>query len=155
MKSKSIQALERLYSNLLYGVDGFESDAEELEGLEAIKKDLERLELIENLRTTPNALETCLANYMNKCIELEKEYSNLQNDYDDKDFECIDLLKENQELKTENYKLKKAIEILKDGLDLEVDIDSRTIITDVGDTSIVGATKDDIKDLLLLKEVLD
>lgn len=69
------------------------------EALDTIYQAVKRLEKIENLRTTPNALETCLAKYMNKCIELEKEYSNLQNDYDNKDFECIDLLKENQELK--------------------------------------------------------
>ena len=38
-----------------------------------IKQDLERLEKIENLRTTPNALEHCLADFMNKCMALEKE----------------------------------------------------------------------------------
>ena len=59
--------------------------------LPEILKDLERLEEIENLRTTPKALETCLANYMNKCIGLQKE---------------------NQELKEENNKLKKALKII-------------------------------------------
>lgn len=56
--------------------------------LPEILKDLERLEEIENLRTTPKALETCLANYMNKCIGLQKE---------------------NQELKEENKVLKACI----------------------------------------------
>lgn len=103
-----------------------------------IKKDLERLEEIENLRTTPNALETCLANYMNKCIELEKENQELKNivEADIKDLQ--ELRKENQELTKEKNatiilmqlmaldpnnivesalildKYKKAIEILKD-----------------------------------------
>lgn len=45
---------------------------------EKIHEKLKRLEKIENLRTTPNALETCLANYMNKCIELEKENQELK-----------------------------------------------------------------------------
>ena len=64
----------------------------------------------------------------------------------------LELSKQHEEFK--NEKRKKAIKILKDYLNIEIDIDSRTIITDVGDTSIVGATKDDIEDLLLLKEVL-
>ena len=46
--------------------------------VETIKQDLERLEKIENLRTTTNALEHCLAKYMNKCIELEKENTTLK-----------------------------------------------------------------------------
>ena len=46
--------------------------------LECIKQDLERLEKIENLRTTPNALESCLANFMNKCMALEKENEKLK-----------------------------------------------------------------------------
>ena len=48
------------------------------EECDIIEKELKRLEQIENLRTTPNALETCLANYMNKCIDLEKENNNLK-----------------------------------------------------------------------------
>ena len=142
------------------------------EALDIIKQDLERLEKIENLRTTPNALETCLANYMNKCIELEKEYSNLQTDYDNKDFECIDLLKENQELKqmnktllihntefslgvpnilSENEKLKKAIEILKDKTHMVIvaDTNNHFLIYDTYGSAVI--TKKEYK---LLKEVL-
>ena len=68
------------------------------EDFDLITQDLERLEKIENLRTTPNALESCLAKYMNKCINLETEYYNLQKDYDEKDLENIRLEGETQDL---------------------------------------------------------
>ena len=81
--------------------------------LPEILKDLERLEEIENLRTTPKALETCLANYMNKCIDLEKENQELKEenkvleacikDWED-DYEHLEFYFKNRE---------KALEILK------------------------------------------
>lgn len=48
MKSKSKEALERYYSNLLFGCGGFSNDKEELEALKVIKQDLERLEQLED-----------------------------------------------------------------------------------------------------------
>lgn len=77
------------------------------EECDIIEKKLKRLDEIENLRTTPNALETCLANYMNKCIDLEKE---------------------NQELKDKNNKLKKVIDFLK--LNFDISLDSKLRIDD-------------------------
>ena len=47
-------------------------------------------------------LEQALSRYE----ELKKEYDNLMQDYDNKDLECIELYKENQDLKT---KLKKEV----------------------------------------------
>lgn len=78
----SKEALERYYSNLLYGNCGFQTEQEELDGLNAIKQDLERLEAIDNLTKT---IETRVLHEFN-----------LPYDY--------------FEVKRENEKLKKAIE---------------------------------------------
>lgn len=77
-----------------------------------IKQDLEMLKHIKNLRTTPNALETSLAKYMNKCIELEKENQELKNDLSAVEFW-------NERYIEHNDKLKKVIEILEDKLEFE------------------------------------
>lgn len=53
----SNEALERYYSNLLYGNGGFQTDQEELKGLNAIKQDLERLEQLE--KENQNLKEKC------------------------------------------------------------------------------------------------
>lgn len=74
--------------------------------LPEILKALERLDEIENLRTTPNALETCLANYMNKCIDLEKENQELK-DTNMKYAKLID------DFQSKNMRLEKALEIIK------------------------------------------
>ena len=70
MKSKEWVKKELSYDDCLTTTDRIM--------LSKILQDLERLEEIENLRTTPKALETCLANYMNKCIDLEKENQKLK-----------------------------------------------------------------------------
>ena len=74
--------------------------------LPEILKALERLDEIENLRTTPNALETCLANYMNKCIDLEKENQELK-DTNMKYAKLID------DFQSKNMRLEKTLEIIK------------------------------------------
>ena len=45
----SKEALERYYSNLLYGNGGFQTDQEELDGLNAIKQDIKKLEQYKQL----------------------------------------------------------------------------------------------------------
>lgn len=45
----SKEALERYYSNLMYGNGGFQTDEEELEALSTIKQALERLEVLEEI----------------------------------------------------------------------------------------------------------
>ena len=127
-----------------------------LELANIIKKDLERLETIENLRTTPNALETCLAKYMNKCIELEKENEKLKMYPPEFDgtlyfFEKYQKLeKENQDLKElqelnkqglwnlkqENQKLEKAIEILKDKFDFKFNDENKVIYLFIKELSL-------------------
>lgn len=47
MEMTSKEALDRYYSNLMYGNGGFQTDEEELDGLNTIKQDLERLEELE------------------------------------------------------------------------------------------------------------
>ena len=49
----------------------------------------------------------------------------------------------------------KAILILKDFLNLEVDIDSYTLTTDFGSISFVNANKEVVGHLLLLKDLFD
>ena len=45
----SKEALERYYSNLLFGCGGFSNDQEELEALKVIKQDLDKLEKLEKV----------------------------------------------------------------------------------------------------------
>lgn len=79
--SKSLEALENVKTapSFMGGNPRYwtclQSSIPFLEDINTIKQDLERKE------------------------ELEKEYDNLKKDYDNKDLECIDLYKENQELK--------------------------------------------------------
>lgn len=83
----SKEALERYYSNLIYGNGGFQTYQEELEGLKVIKQSLERLEMLEQ---SNNILEKLSGN----------QHETIKN------------------LTEENEKLKKAIEILKDHIEI-------------------------------------
>ena len=122
----SKEALERYYSNLLYGNSGFQTDEEELEGLNAIKQDLERLEALEK-----------------ENVELRQEVSALEDYSYDVDCEKEFLIKENE-------KLKKVIEILKEHLYVkELDID---YILEFNSLYSNHLTKQEYE---LLKEVLD
>ena len=76
----SKEALKDISYLILQEVDNLKYKDLWKEALNTIKQDLERLEV------------------------LEREYNNLQRDYDNKDLECIDLYQENE-------KLKKVIEI--------------------------------------------
>ena len=76
------------------------------------KKALERLYLgIYSPNEMANYYDLVLK-ALERLEELEKEYDNLKKDYDNKDLECIDLYKENQELKDYIKALDKACEIL-------------------------------------------
>lgn len=122
--SKSLEALERYYSNLLYGNGGFGTDEEELEGLNAIKQDLERLEVLElNLDSEKYRLvneNQCLKNRVEDLEisykELKKENLELKEEYEMLDRAYNSCHLDYEDLKGENEKLKKAIEILKDKL---------------------------------------
>lgn len=100
------EALERIANNFgEYEVGSRYYDLEFNKDIQTIKQGIERLEKIENLRTTPNALETILANYMNKFIDLEKENQKLKEQYTD--------LSNKEQLMTAYYKdYKKALEVI-------------------------------------------
>lgn len=144
--------------------------------IEALNK-CETQKSYENVRYTliDDELRAYLEESLKLLEQLEKDNKLLDETMEADDKIIQQLIKENQDLKglvdslnkeqiigvemytdlwNENENRKKALKILKEYLNIEVDIDSRTIITDVGDTSIVGAKKDDVEDLLLLKEVL-
>lgn len=65
MTSKEV--LERYFSNLLYGNGGFQTDEEELEGLNAIKQDLERLEVLEKEKIALLITTTAKNEIINLC----------------------------------------------------------------------------------------
>lgn len=64
-----------------------------------IKKDLDRLEKLEIANKNNEGLVRDNVKLINRNLELEKEYNYLKKEYDTKDLECIDLLRENQELR--------------------------------------------------------
>ena len=76
----SKEALERYYSNLLYGCGGFSNDNEELEALKVIKQDLERLEQLEKEH---NELQE-------KYKQLEEDYAFLEDDFEALENEIYD-----------------------------------------------------------------
>lgn len=112
----------------------------------------------QELLVNKNLAQKLAVEYKNKIDKLEKENQKLKEELQltetarqliYNELKCCSGMSEYIE------KLQNAIEVLKDYLKLEVDIDTKTIITDVGDISIVGATKEDVEDLMLLKEVLE
>ena len=147
--NKSLEALERYYSNLLYGNGGFDTDEEELEGLNAIKQDLERLEQLkkifgdshiceiqarfneiectaENCNYCPLGFESgiCLKNTFKKKWELQQENQDLSQIMQLNNEYIAGVERVKTDLVNENQKLKNAIEILKNHLHVkELDID--------------------------------
>jgi hypothetical protein len=91
----SKEALERYYSNLLYGNGGFQTDEEELEALNTIKKDLERKEKLEKAIEILKPILDIYAGegkgYIDCCVENPIITFDL---YKDKEFKLYNLLKE-------------------------------------------------------------
>ena len=85
----SKEALERYYSNLMYGNGGFQTDEEELEGLNTIKQDLKRNEELEKENQDLRAFVEAYANArdelliknqkLEKTIEIIKIQISLEN----------------------------------------------------------------------------
>ena len=76
----SKEALERYYSNLLYGNGGFQTYQEELEGLKVIKQELEYLEelkkmvytnQLENTKDIENEFGRALTIFQNHCVVMQ------------------------------------------------------------------------------------
>ena len=127
-----------------------------LKGLKEIKQDIESLEKIKNLRTTPNALETCLANYMNKCIELEKENQDLKEKLKEREEANAHVLNMGVFIHKENKKLKTVIDVLKNRLNISLIEDKQKYGFTYYLLSLDGVAEREIfkDDYEVLKEVL-
>lgn len=144
----SKEALERYYSNLHYGVGGFQTDDEESEALNTIKQDLERLEQVEKENQE-------LKEKADKYDELCKH--NVMDNQDFGDNLIQGILALNTRVIERNKKLKKAIEILKTYFDFTFDdnypfmnIKSKISCDGKGTTNCIQA----VENYRLLKEVL-
>lgn len=137
MKSK--EALERYYSNLQYGVGGFQSVDEESEALNTFKQDLERLEQLEKENQELKFLLECKSK--GNEIIIKK----------------MDLFMKQRDKYVKEYdKLKKAIEILKSVIILPMENDISMIDSKGNNYYILRYVKRLLKEqeYALLKEVL-
>ena len=126
--NKSLEALERLGAERLARGELIRNDSKVEAYIQTIKQDLERLEQLEKeniefaneisyLKEELESGEDLYKMVLGKKQILESQNQELrelvdclQTDYDTKDFECIDLEKENQELKEQNNLIMEAIE---------------------------------------------